>query len=121
MNLQSVNLRDKLTKFSDHWSPKIIADMNDHQFKLVKFQGEFVWHKHADTDEVFIVLDGEMTIHLHGSDVKVKAGELVVVPRGVEHKTGAQHECSALIVEKLGTVNTGDALSDLISPAGVWI
>lgn len=101
MTLHAVNLRDKLTKFSDHWSPKVIAEMNDHQFKLVKFQGEFVWHQHADTDEVFIVLDGSMTVHFRQGDVHVKAGELVVVPRGKGHKTSASAECQALIVEKV--------------------
>ena len=120
-NLQSVNLAGKLATFSDQWSPKIVAEMNDHQFKLVKFQGEFVWHKHDDTDEVFIVLAGSMTIHLRDSEIDVHTGELVVVPHGIEHRTSAQHECSALIVEKSGTVNTGDVLHKLTSPADVWI
>ena len=120
-NLQAVNLAGRLATFSDQWSPKIVAEMNDHQFKLVKFQGEFVWHKHDDTDEVFIVLAGSMTIHLRDSEIDVHTGELVVVPHGIEHKTSAQHECSALIVEKSGTVNTGDVLSKLTSPADVWI
>jgi mannose-6-phosphate isomerase-like protein (cupin superfamily) len=119
--LKPVNLADKLATFSERWTPKIIAEMNDHQFKLVKFQGEFVWHKHDDTDEVFIVLDGSMRIHLHGRDVDVQAGELVVVPRGVEHKTSAFSECKALIVERIGTVNSGDVLSDLTSPPDSWI
>ena len=120
-NLQSVNLAGRLATFSDQWSPKIVAEMNDHQFKLVKFQGEFVWHKHDDTDEVFIVLAGSMTIHLRDSEIDVHTGELVVVPHGIEHRTSAQHECSALIVEKSGTVNTGDVLHKLTSPADVWI
>ena len=120
-NLQSVNLAGKLATFSDQWSPKIVAEMNDHQFKLVKFHGEFVWHKHDDTDEVFIVLAGSMTIHLRDSEIDVHTGELVVVPHGIEHRTSAQHECSALIVEKSGTVNTGDVLHKLTSPADVWI
>jgi mannose-6-phosphate isomerase-like protein (cupin superfamily) len=121
MVLHAVNLAGKLAQFSDHWSPKIVAEMNDHQFKLVKLQGEFVWHKHDRTDEVFIVLDGSMTVHLHDRDIDVHAGELILVPRGVEHKTSAQQECSALIVEKSGTVNTGDVLTNLTSPADVWI
>lgn len=115
-----VNLADKLEKFSEHWSPKVIAQMNDHQFKLARFQGEFVWHRHADTDEVFMVLDGLMTVHFRDGDVNVHTGELFVVPRDVEHKTSAQDECKVLIVEKSGTMNTGDALSELTSPA-VWI
>jgi mannose-6-phosphate isomerase-like protein (cupin superfamily) len=120
MALKPVNLAGKLATFSERWSPKIIAEMNDHQFKLVKFQGEFVWHKHDDTDEVFIVLEGSMTIHLHDRDVDVQAGELVVVPRGVEHKTSAVLECKVLIVEKIGTENTGNTRSNLTSPA-TWI
>lgn len=121
MALQAVNLRHKLAKFSDHWSPKIVAEMNDHQFKLAKFQGEFVWHKHDDTDEAFIVLDGSMTVHFREGDIHIRAGELLVVPCGKEHKTSAQHECSALIVEKRGTTNTGDVASELTSPTDMWI
>ncbi len=120
MTHKPVNLADKLAKFSEQWSPKIIAEMNDHQLKLAKFQGGFVWHSHADTDELFIVLDGSMTIHFRDGDVRVQAGELFVVPRDVEHKTSAHLECKVLIVEKSGTVNTGDALSDLTSRA-TWI
>jgi mannose-6-phosphate isomerase-like protein (cupin superfamily) len=120
MTLKPVNLADKLAQFSDQWSPKIIAEMNDHQLKLARFQGEFVWHSHADTDELFIVLDGSMTIHFRNGDVRVQAGELFVVPRGVEHKTSAALECKVLIVEKNGTVNTGNTLGDLTSPAA-WI
>ena len=115
-----VNLANKLAKFSEHWSPKVIAQMNDHQFKLARFHGEFVWHKHADTDEVFIVLDGSMTVDFRNGDVSVQTGELLVVPRAVEHKTSAPLECKVLIIEKNGTINTGDALGDLTSPAG-WI
>jgi mannose-6-phosphate isomerase-like protein (cupin superfamily) len=121
MNLKPVNLTHKLGKFSDHWSPKIIAQMDDYQFKLAKFEGEFVWHKHADTDEVFIVLDGSMTIHFHDGEVTVRAGELFVVPHGIEHKTSAQVECKALIVEKAGTLNTGDVSGELTSPTDSWI
>lgn len=121
MNLQAINFSQKLAKFSDRWSPKIIAEMNDHQFKLVKFQGEFVWHTHDDTDEVFVVLDGAMTVHFSEGTVLVQSGELLVVPRGKEHKTSAIGECQALIVEKRGTVNTGDVRTDLTSPFEVWI
>jgi len=82
----AINLNEKFSKFSEHWSPKIIAQMNDYHFKLVKFRGEFVWHDHKDTDEVFIVLDGEMTIHFRDGDVSVKKGEMFVIQKGVEHK-----------------------------------
>jgi mannose-6-phosphate isomerase-like protein (cupin superfamily) len=95
--------------------------MNDYQFKLVKFQGDFVWHTHADTDEVFVVLEGAMTIHFRDGDVAVGAGEMFVVPRGVEHKTSARIECQAMLVEKAGTVNTGDAVSAKTAATDAWI
>jgi mannose-6-phosphate isomerase-like protein (cupin superfamily) len=117
----AINLFEKLSKFSEHWSPKIVARMNDYHFKLVKFQGEFVWHDHKDTDEVFIVLDGEMVIHFRDGDVPVKKGEMLVIPKGVEHKTWASAECCAMLVEMAGTVNTGDAGGDKTAPSDAWI
>ena len=116
-----INFADKLSRFNDHWSPKIIAQMNDYHFKLVKFEGEFVWHAHADTDEVFLVLEGVMTIHFREKDVSVGSGELFVVPKGVEHKTSATHECRAMLVEPAGTVNTGDAGGALTASTDAWI
>lgn len=121
MERKAINLAAKLAKFSDHWSPKVIAQMNDYQFKLVKFQGEFVWHDHADTDETFIVLEGAMTIHFRDGDVAVGAGEMFVVPRGVEHKTAAAAECKAMLVETAGTVNTGAVVSDKTAAVDAWI
>jgi mannose-6-phosphate isomerase-like protein (cupin superfamily) len=117
----AINLDQKFSSFSEHWSPRIIAQMNDYHFKLVKFQGEFVWHDHKDTDEVFIVLNGEMVIHFRSQDVSVKKGELFVIPKGVEHKTSARAECQAMLVESAGTVNTGDAGGEKTADAGVWI
>jgi mannose-6-phosphate isomerase-like protein (cupin superfamily) len=116
-----INFRDKLAQFSEHWSPKIIAEMNDYQFKLVKLQGEFVWHDHKHTDEVFIVISGEMDIEFRGGVARVSAGEMFVVPRGAEHRTRATHECHALIVEPRGVVNTGDAGGELTAANDVWI
>ena len=116
-----INLNEKFSKFSEHWSPKIIAQMNDYHFKLVKFQGEFVWHDHKDTDEVFIVLDGEMTIHFRDGNVSVKKGEMFVIPKGVEHKTSAKSECRAMLVEIAGTLNTGGAGGDKTAPTDAWI
>ncbi len=121
MEHRAINIAEKFAKFSEHWSPKIIAQMNDYHLKLVKFQGAFVWHDHKDTDEVFIVLDGEMTIHFRDRDVSVKKGELFVIPKGVEHKTSASAECHAMLVEAAGTVNTGDAGGEKTAPADVWI
>lgn len=116
-----INLREKFSKFSEHWSPKIIAQMNDCHFKLVKFKGEFVWHDHKDTDEVFIVVSGEMIIHFHDGEVRIKEGEMYVIPKGVEHKTSAESECHAMVVEAAGTVNTGEAGGNKTAPADDWI
>ena len=109
MDLKAINFDEKFKKFTEHWSPKIIAQMNDYHFKLVKIQGEFVWHKHEETDEVFIVLDGEMSIAFRDNKVKVKKGEMIVVPKGIEHKPIADGECKLIVIEPAGTVNTGDA------------
>ena len=119
--MKAINFRDKLGQFTDHWAPKVIAEMNDYQFKLVKIQGEFVWHQHADTDEVFIVLDGRMTIELRDGRVELGPGEMYVVPKGVEHKPFAVDECRILLVEPRGVVNTGDVGGARTAPGDVWI
>jgi len=116
-----INLKEKLAGFSDHWSPKIIAQMNDYHFKLVKFKGDFVWHHHKDTDEVFIVLDGEMTIAFNDGDVILKQGEMFVVPKGLEHKPFAEKECNIMLVEPAGTINTGDIIGKMTAQDDVWI
>src|SRR5262247_2609239 len=121
MGYTSINFGQKFAKFSEHWSPRVIAEMNDYQFKLVKIQGEFVWHQHADTDEVFIVLDGRMTIELRDGRVELGPGEMYVVPKGTEHKPSALDECRLLLVEPRGVVNTGDAGGALTAPGDVWI
>ncbi|MER3482062.1 MAG: cupin [Meiothermus sp.] len=107
-----VNFAEKLALFDQHWSPKIVAQMNDYEFKLVKIQGDFVWHKHDDTDEVFI-LEGEMRLDFRDGPVSLKAGELFVAPKGVEHKPYAAQECKIMLVEPIGVVNTGDAGGEL--------
>ena len=116
-----INIKDKLSKFSDHWSPKIIAQMNDYHFKLVKFKGDFVWHQHDDTDETFIVLEGKMRIDFRDGSVELKAGEMFVVPKGVEHKPFAEDECQILLVEPAGVVNTGDAGGEMTAEMDVWV
>ncbi len=116
-----INFQEKLAKFSDHWAPKIIAQMNDYHFKLVKFQGDFVWHSHDATDEVFIVLDGEMTIEFRKGQVDLKAGEMTVVPKGVEHKPYAKNECKIMLVEPAGTINTGNAGGEITADDNAWI
>lgn len=103
------NLAELLGQFRDLWSPKAIAELNDYEVKLVKVKGEFVWHSHDDTDELFLVLDGELTIQLRDRDVVLGSGELFVVPRGVEHCPRADRETAALLLEPRGVVNTGGA------------
>ena len=117
----SINLAAKLTQFSEHWSPRVVAEMNDYQFKLVKLQGEFVWHDHKDTDEVFLVTKGEMQVGFRDRDVTIGEGEMFVVPRGVEHITRAEEECHALIIEPRGVVNTGEAGGELTAQNDRWI
>ena len=121
MKYSPINLQEKLTKFADNWSPKIIAQMNDYHFKLVKLQGDFVWHSHDSTDEVFLTLDGEMFIEFRDAKVKLKAGEMFVVPKGVEHKPFAESECKIMLIEPAGTINTGDAGGELTAEENVWI
>ena len=116
-----INLKDKLSLFSEHWSPKVIAEMNDYQFKLVKIQGDFVWHNHTDTDETFIVIEGEMKIVFENETVELNEGEMYVVPKGVEHKPCAENECKVLLVEPRGVVNTGNTEGDLTASNDVWI
>jgi mannose-6-phosphate isomerase-like protein (cupin superfamily) len=116
-----INLRDKFSEFSDRWTPKVIAEMNDYQFKLVKIEGEFVWHEHADTDEVFIVIEGNMSIEFEDGVVDLSEGEMYVVPMGVRHKPFADSECKVMLVEPRGVVNTGDSEGDLTAPNDEWV
>ena len=104
-----------------HWSPKIIAEMNDYQFKLVKIKGDFVWHNHADTDEAFIVVEGKMKIEFENETVELNEGEMYVVPKGVEHKPRAETECKIMLVEPRGVVNTGNTEGDLTASNDVWV
>jgi mannose-6-phosphate isomerase-like protein (cupin superfamily) len=121
MDYRSINIQDKLSKFSEHWSPKIIAQMNDYHFKVVKVQREFVWHEHPETDEVFIVLNGQLEIQFRDGRVLLNEGEMFVVPKGVEHKPVAENECHIMLVEPAGTVNTGDVVDEKTAPNDVWI
>ena len=115
---QAINLSAKIDLIDGHWQPRVVAEMNDYQFKVVKVQGEFQWHRHADTDETFIVLDGELHIALRGPGyadhhtIVLSAGQMAVVPRGVEHKPGAVVETRMLLIEPRGVVNTGDGAAD---------
>ncbi|WP_413975712.1 cupin domain-containing protein [Stenotrophomonas acidaminiphila] len=121
MSDTAINLQENLARFSEHWSPRVIAEMNDYQFKLAKVLGEFVWHSHADTDEVFIVLAGEMVLEFRDRSVALAAGEMYVVPKGVEHRPVASSECSIMLVEPRGVVNTGDAGGAYTAPNDIWV
>lgn len=119
--MKPVNISEKLDKFSDYWSPKVIAEMNDYQFKLVKIKDEFVWHAHNETDETFIVLEGELTIEFRDNSISLKKGEMIVIPKGVEHKPAAKKECQIMIIEPRCVMNTGDAGGCLTAENDIWI
>ncbi len=119
--MEKINLAAKLSLFSEHWTPKVIAEMNDYQFKLAKVHGEFVWHQHEETDETFIILDGELKIEFRDRIMHLSAGEMVVVPKGVEHRPVAENECHILLIEPKGVVNTGGEEGELTAPNDDWI
>ena len=121
MIYQPINFQEKLSKFSEQWSPKNIAQMNHYHFKIVKVEGEFIWHDHPETDEVFIVLKGQLEIQFRAGSVVLNEGEMFVVPRGLEHKPVAQQECHMLLVEPAGTLNTGDVVDERTAANDVWI
>ena len=107
--MEKINLAEKLSLFSDHFSPKVVGELNDHQVKLVKLKGEFLWHKHDTEDEMFLVVAGRMTIRFRDGDIELGPGEMIVVPKGVEHMPVAEEECSVMLIEPATTLNTGDA------------
>ncbi|MEL6113936.1 cupin domain-containing protein [Photobacterium sp. SP02] len=121
MNYQAVNFKNKLGLFNEQWSPKVIAEMNDYQFKVVKIQGEFVWHDHKDTDETFIVLEGSLRIDFRDGYVNLSEGEMYVVPKGIEHKPFAENEAKVLLIEARGAVNTGENTGSQTAENDVWI
>mgnify|MGYP000046302705 FL=1 len=119
--LTPISFSEKFSNFSEQWSPKVIAEMNDYQFKLVRLEGEFVWHEHANTDETFIVLEGSLAIDFEDATVELEAGQLLVVPRGVMHRPRAASEAKVLLVAPRGVINTGQADSALTAPIDRWI
>jgi len=121
VNYTAINFRQKFGLFNEQWQPKVIAQMNDYQFKVVKLQGDFVWHNHVDTDETFIVLEGELRIDFRDGAVHVSNGEMFVVPRGVEHKPYAEREVKLLLVEPRGVLNTGHQGGERTAQNDVWI
>ena len=121
MDYRAINFRQKLGLFLEQWQPKVIAELNDYQFKIVKLEGDFVWHDHQDTDEAFIVLEGELRIDFRDGAVTIGPGEMYVVPKGVEHKPFAAREVKMLLIEPRGVPNTGEQGGDRTAPNDVWI
>ena len=121
MPYTSINLAQKLAQFTDQWQPRVVAEMNDYQFKLARLEGDFIWHDHKDTDETFLVLEGDLRIDFRDGAVHIGAGELFVVPRGVEHKPCAEREVKLLLIEPRGVVNTGDAGGERTAENDVWV
>ncbi|MCG7374120.1 cupin domain-containing protein [Pseudomonas luteola] len=118
---QSINLLQKLSLISEQWSPRVVAEMNSYQFKVVRIQGDFIWHSHPETDETFLVLEGTLRIDFRDGSVTLKAGELYVVPKGVEHKPYTEEEVKLLLIEPRGVLNTGQEGGERTAPNDVWI
>ncbi|HEY7581874.1 MAG TPA: cupin domain-containing protein [Acetobacteraceae bacterium] len=121
MRYAPINFRQKFSLFDEQWQPKVVAEMNDYQFKIVKLQGDFVWHDHKDTDETFIVLEGDLRIDFRDGAVRIAPGEMFVVPKGVEHKPYAENEVKLLLIEPRGVPNTGEQSGERTAPNDVWI
>jgi mannose-6-phosphate isomerase-like protein (cupin superfamily) len=118
---RAINFREKFERFAEKWQPKVVAEMNDYQFKLVRIDGDFIWHDHPDTDETFIVLEGTLRIDLEDGVVRLGAGEMFVVPKGARHKPCAEGEVKLLLIEPRGVVNTGHEGGGRTAPNDVWI
>jgi len=121
MEYEAINFKEKLGLFAEHWAPKVIAEMNDYQFKIVKLKGDFIWHDHKDTDEAFLVIEGRLRIDFRDGVVELGPGEMFVVPKGVEHKPYAEHEVKLLLIEPRGVVNTGHEGGERTAANDVWI
>jgi len=118
---QAINLTQKVGLISEQWSPRVVAELNDYQFKVVRIEGDFIWHDHPETDEAFLVLEGELRIDFRDAAVLLRPGELFVVPKGVEHKPFAAKEVKLLLVEPRGILNTGHAGGERTAQNDVWI
>tara|TARA_B100001540_G_C15314515_1_gene420744 strand:+ start:112 stop:474 length:363 start_codon:yes stop_codon:yes gene_type:complete len=116
-----INFNSKFDKFHEHWSPKIIAEMNDYQFKLVKIKNEFIWHQHEHTDEVFIVIEGKIGIEFENETIEINEGEMIVIPKGKQHRPFAKQEAKIMLIEPKGVVNTGNIESEITAPSDQWI
>ena len=117
----AVNFADKLSKFNDQWQPRVIAELNDYQFKIVRIEGDFIWHDHPQTDEAFIVIDGVLRIDFEDGAVSIGPGEMYVVPKGVKHKPYAALEVKMLLIEPRGTLNTGEEGGERTAENDLWI
>lgn len=117
----SINLAEKLQRIPDLWQPRVVAEMNDYQFKLVRIQGDFIWHDHPETDETFIVLEGDLRIDFRDGSVHIGPGEMFVVPKGVEHKPFAEKEVKMMLVEPRGVLNTGHEAGERTAQNDLWI
>lgn len=113
MHIEKVNLEQKLQTFSEHWTPKIVGELNGQQVKLAKFSGDFVMHSHEHEDELFFVIQGVLYIELHDQTLEIQQGEFVIIPRGVEHRPYAEQEVQVMLFEPAATINTGDKVSEL--------
>ena len=118
---QAINLSQKFGLIAEQWSPRVVAELNDYQFKLSRIEGDFVWHDHPETDEAFLVLEGELRIDFRDGQVLLRPGELFVVPRGVEHKPFAAKEVKLLLIEPRGVLNTGHAGGERTAKNDVWV
>jgi len=121
MKREAISFQQKFSLFTDQWQPKVVAEMNDYQFKVVRLEGDFIWHDHQDTDETFIVLEGKLRIDFRDGAVNLSAGEMFVVQKGVEHKPFADGEVKLLLIEPRGVTNTGTETSDRTAQNDVWI
>ena len=119
--LTKVNLADKFGLFSDHWHPRVVGELNDSYVKLAKLKGEFVWHQHAEEDEMFLVIKGTLRVRLRDQEVTVSEGEFVVIPKGVEHYPIAEEEVHVLLLEPKSTLHTGDVVTDKTVTTTDWI
>jgi len=119
--MKKINLASKYNKINEHWSPKVVAEMNDYQFKLAKIKNDFIWHSHEDTDETFIVIEGKISIEFEDETVELSEGEMIVVPKGKKHRPYADEEAKIMLIEPKGVRNTGDIVSDLTSGDNQWI
>lgn len=119
--LKTITLLDKIRQIDGFWQQRVVAEMNDYQFKVVKIVGDFIWHRHDDTDETFIVLEGRLRIDFRDRSIELLAGEMAVVPKGIEHKPYAESEVKLLLIEPRGVVNTGDMTNERTAENDVWI